>query len=169
MTKIIISILLLLSLNLSADLIDNGPDNGSTEYKNGLVEYQKGNIPLASELYSKACEHGSMQGCTSLGIMYFTGDGIKENPKKAKKLLTKACKNRHSKACYHLGSIYKRGADGIERNIRKSRMFYAMGCKIGYDKSCDQYNLIREKRETIGSGTDVKDLGYTYTTEIYGG
>ena len=161
--------LLLLSLNLSASIVDNKLNNGSTEYKNGLIEYKKGNATLASEHYNKACKYGNMPGCTKLGVLYFTGDGVKENPKKAKKLLTKACKNRHSKACYHLGSIYKRGADGIERNIRKARMFYAMGCQIGYDKSCDQYNLIREKRETVGSGTNVKDLGYTYTTEIYGG
>ncbi len=169
MTKIIVSVLLLLSLNLFAALIDNSSNSGAIEYKNGLMEHQKGNTSLASEHYAKACESGSMPGCTNLGVLYFTGDGVEENPKKAKKLLTKACKNRHAKACYHLGSIYKRGADGIDKNIRKSRMFYAMGCKIGYDKSCDQYNLIREKRETIGSGTDVKDLGYTYTTEIYGG
>lgn len=158
MTKIIISILLLLSLDLSADLVDDG-----------LAEYKKGNATLASEHYAKACENGNTTGCVRLGVLYFTGDGVEENPKKAKKLFAKACKKSNALGCYHVGTLYKRGADGIERNFRKARMFYARGCKIGLSKSCDQYNLIREKREVVGSGSNDNNFSYTYTTEIYGG
>ncbi len=158
MKKIIIILLCIWSLNLSADLVDEG-----------LMEHQKGHATKASELYTKACDNGDMKGCVKLGVLYFTGDGVKENHKKAKKLFVKGCKERYSLACYHLGTLYKRGGTGIKRNFRKSRMFYALGCKIGLEKSCEQYNLIREKREVIGSGANAKDLGYTYTTEIYGG
>jgi TPR repeat protein len=155
---VIISILLLLSFNLSANLVDDG-----------LIEYKKGNATKASELYAKACENGDVEGCTKLGILYFTGDGVKEKPKKAKKLFKKACKKRYPKACYHLGTLYKRGAKGIKRNFKKSRMYYARGCKMRLLKSCEQYNLIRGKREIIGSGTNDNNFSYTYTTEIYGG
>ena len=158
MIKTVISMLLLLSLNLSATLVDDG-----------LIEYKKGNAVKAGELYTKACKNGNMKGCIKLGVLYFTGDGVKENHKKAKKLFEKACKKHHSIACYHLGTIYKRGGNGIKRNFRKSRMFYAFACKIGLAKSCEQYNLIREKREIIGSGTNDNNFSYTYTTEIYGG
>ncbi len=158
MIKIVISILLLLNLNLSANFLDAG-----------MKEYKKGNVTKASELYKKSCKNGNVKGCTKLGVLYFTGDGVKENHKKAKKLFVKGCKKRYSLACYHLGTIYKRGGDGIERNFRKSRMFYALGCKIGLDKSCDQYNLIRGKREVVGTGNNDHNFSYTYTPEIYGG
>ena len=159
MIKIMISLLLLLSLNLSA----NYTEEGNAAYKDG-------NATQASKLYRKACKNGNMQGCTKLGVLYFIGDGLKQNHKKAKKLFVKACKKHYSKACYQLGTIYKRGADGIERDTRRSRMFYALTCKLGFMPGCDQYELIRVKPELKGSGKNVINSGYTYTTpEIYGG
>ncbi len=150
---------MLLSLNLSADLVEDG-----------VKEYKKGNATLASKLYKKACKNKNIKGCIKLGVLYFTGDGVEQDHKKAKKLFVKGCKKHYSMACYHLGTIYKRGGDGIERNFRRSRMFYALGCKIGLMKSCEQYNLIRGKREIIGSGdSNDHNFSYTYTTEIYAG
>ena len=174
MTKIIISMLLLLSLNLSANFVVN----------NGKIEYYES----ASEYYTKACENGDMNRCVDLGIVYFTGDGVQENHKKAEELFTIACKKKHSKACYHLGSIYKRGSNGIEKehskawyhlgsirkrgsngikkNLKKSKMFYALGCMYGYAQSCDQYNLIKEKAEAKSSDVDTNRYRY-YTDEIW--
>ncbi len=159
MIKIIINILLLLSINVSADLVDDG-----------LAEYQKGNLMQASKLYKEACDSGIIHGCVKLGILYFTGDGVKQNYKKAKKLFVKACKKRNAVACYHLGTIYKRGVDGIERNTKKARMFYAFSCSLGNMQSCEQHELIREKPEIIGTGKNAINSGYTFTRpEIYGG
>ncbi len=146
MTKVMISMLLLLSLGLSAKLVDNKS-----------VEYEK------------ACENGKTNACVSLGVLYFTGDGVEEDHKKAKRLFTKACKKSDSLGCYHLGTLYKRGGNDIERDFRKARMFYARGCKIGLAKSCSQYDLIREKREIKGSDINDNNFSYTYTPEIYGG
>ncbi|MDQ7046058.1 MAG: tetratricopeptide repeat protein [Sulfurimonas sp.] len=119
--------------------------------------------------YKKACKDGSMHGCISLATLYYTGDGVKQNAKKAKKLFEKGCKKKYVKACYNLGTLYKRGEFGIEKDIRRSRMFYSRSCELGYAQACDQYNLIREKLEVKGSGKNVTNSGYTYTTEIYGG
>ena len=120
--------------------------------------------------YKEACKKGSVSGCTSLGVMYFTGDGVKENHKKAKKSFLKACKKRHPQACYYLGTIYKRGGLGVERNIKKAKFFYAQGCRMRHQGSCNQYNLIREKREVVGSkSNNNNNFSYTYSTEIYGG
>jgi TPR repeat protein len=158
MTKIAISILLLLSLNLSANLVDDG-----------LAEYEKGNASLASEFYTKACKNGDMKGCIKLAILYYTGDGVKENQIKATKLFKKACKQRFSEACYHLGTIYKRGANGIERNYKSSKIYYGLGCVMRHSNSCDQYNLIRGKRDIVGSDINDNNFSYTYSAEIYGG
>jgi len=146
MTKIIISVILLLNINLLANSVDDK-----------LVKY------------NEACKNGKMQGCINLGVLYFSGDGVKQNHKKAKKLFVKACKKRYLKACHYLGIIYMRGADGIEKNIKRAKSFYTYACQRGYAPSCKQYNLIREKPEVTGSGKNVINSGYTYSPQIYGG
>ncbi len=156
MTKIIM--LSLVCINLFANKADDG-----------LIEYNKGNKVLASKLYKKACESGNMIGCIRLGSLYVDGDGIKQSHKKAKKLFKRACKERHVTACYALGNLYKNGEGGIKRSIGKAKNFFAYGCRRGHEPSCKQYNLIREKPETTGSGKNVINSGYTYSPQIYGG
>jgi len=174
MTKIIISILLLLSLNLSADFV----------VINGKIKSSKS----TSEYYAKACEKGDRNRCVDLGLLYITGNGVQEDHKKAEELFTIACKKKHSKACYHLGSMYKRGSNGIKKrdskewyhlgsadesssngikkNLKKSKMFYALGCMYGHTQSCDQYNLIKDKAEATNSDIDPNMYRY-YGDSIY--
>ena len=174
MTKITISMLLLLSLNLSANFVVN----------NGKIE----NYKSTSDYYADACANGDMNRCVDLGILYISGSGVQEDHEKAVELFTIACKKKHSKACYHLGSIYKRGtngikkkeskawyhlesshkskATGIKKDLGKSKMFYALGCMYGYAQSCDQFNLIKEKAEAESSDVDPNRYRY-YTDEIY--
>jgi len=174
MTKIIISVLLLLSLHLSADFV----------VINGKIKSNKS----TSEYYTKACENGDRNRCVDLGLLYITGNGVQENHKKAEELFTIACKKKHSKACYHLGGIYKRGSsgikksdskawynlestdksglNGIKKNLRKSKMFYALGCMYGHTQSCDQYNLIKDKAEATSSDIDPNRYRY-YGDSIY--
>jgi len=158
MTKIIISILLLFSMNLSAGLLEDG-----------LTAYNKGDITLANTLYLQACKHGSTKGCLESGILYYSGTGVKKNIKKAKKLFVKACKQSNPQACYYAGSIYKRGAKGVERDFKRARTYFAAGCKMRLPKSCKEYDLIREKRQIVGSGNNDHNFSYTYTTDVYGG
>ena len=130
--------------------------------KDGVLEYYTDeSTPI--ELTSKACENGDMNKCVELGILHYTGKGVKENHIKATELFTLACKNEHSKGCYHLGSIYKRGANGIEKSLKKSKVFYKLGCMHGYAQSCDQYRLIKEKPETTGK--DIDNNMYRYNTD----
>ena len=174
MAKVIISMLLLLSLNLSADIV----------VINGKVQSSKS----TSENYTKACENGDRNKCVDLGLLYITGNGVQENHKKAEELFTIACKKKHSKACYHLGGMYKRGSNGIKKrdskawynlenrdtsgsndikkNLKKSKMFYALGCMYGHTQSCDQYNLIKDKAEATNSDIDPNRYRY-YGDSIY--
>ncbi len=174
MTKIIISVLLLLGLNLSADFI--------------VVDGEKESYLSTSEYYAKACENGNMNRCVDLGILYITGNGVQESHKKAEELFIIACKKKNSKACYHLGSIYKRGSSGIKKkdsssqfhlgstethdsnnikmDLKKAKMFYALGCMYGHVQSCDQYNLIKDKDGAKNPDIDPNRYRY-YTDEIY--
>ncbi|RLA76096.1 MAG: hypothetical protein DRG30_03585 [Epsilonproteobacteria bacterium] len=158
MTKIMISMLLLMNLNLFADFLDDGS-----------TAYSRGDITLANKLYLQACKSGSSRGCLRSGLLYFTGTDVKQNIVKAKKLFVRACKRSNPEACYYVGMIYKRGEGGIEKDYKKARTYFAAACKRNLSKSCKQYNLIREKREVVGSGNNDHNFSYTYTTEVYGG
>jgi TPR repeat protein len=158
MTKMIISILLLLSVHLFADLADDG-----------LTAYNKGDIILANKLYLQACKNGSARGCLRSGLLYYTGTEVKQNIVKAKKLFVRACKHSNAEGCYYAGVIYKRGEGGIEKNYKKATTYFAAGCKRRLPKSCKQYDLIRHKRQVVGSGNNDHNFSYTYTTEVYGG
>ncbi len=158
MIKIVIGILLLLSINLSADL-----------YSDGVEAYNNGDKISASRYYLRACKGGSTRGCLKLGILYYAGDGIKVDIIKAKKLFAKACKELSPDACYYLANIYKRGLGGVKRDFKKARTYYRVGCKQRLIKSCKEYNLIRNKREIVGTGNGDHNFSYTYTTEVYGG
>ena len=158
MTRMIISILLLLSVHLFADLADDG-----------LTAYNKGDITLANKLYLQACQNGSARGCLRSGLLYYTGTEVKQNIVKAKKLFVRACKHSNAEGCYYAGVIYKRGEGGIEKNYKKATTYFAAGCKRRLPKSCKQYDLIRHKRQVVGSGNNDHNFSYTYTTEVYGG
>ncbi len=104
MKKIVFAICLLLSVNLSADLTNDG-----------FVKYNKGNCTMAKKLWIKACYSGLPEGCYNLGLLYSDAKGVREDYKKAIKF--------HSKASYNF-ILY----NGVGRNYDKSIEFYAKAC-----------------------------------------
>ena len=134
MIKNILIMGLLLSTNLFANFYDEG-----------LTEYKKGNMKLASQLYNKACDTGEMHGCIKLGLMHYEGIGVKQNHKKSIKLFFRACKKRYSEGCFRLGLIYKQGAKGIKQDKRKAKMAFGKACNIGQDRSCELYDMLHAK------------------------
>ncbi len=134
MIKIIMSIGLLLIINLSANLLDDG-----------LAEYEKGNKKLASELYTEACDTGDRQACLNLGILYFTGDGVEQDKMKAKNLFTKTCKSRFAKGCFRLGVLYNRGFDGLKQDQHKAKLLFGKSCNIGYERACEQFRMLDKR------------------------
>lgn len=79
MKKVLLSIILLLGI-ANADLIDSG-----------LKKYNSGNKIAASKDWKKACDRGNMVGCSNLALMYYNGDGVRQDKRKAKELYGKAC------------------------------------------------------------------------------
>ena len=117
MLKIIIMITIFLNLNLSAN-----------------------------QKYKQECKDGKMLSCVELGILYYTGEGVKKDIKKSRKLFNKACRNRISRGCGYLGYIYLRGGDGIEIDKRKAMLAFSKGCDISeHDSYCFKYYELRDE------------------------
>ncbi len=134
MIKIMISIGLLLSIELFANLADDGS-----------VAYKQGNAKLASELYIKACDSGDKQACLDLGILYFTGDGVEEDKMKAKKLFKKTCKSRFAKGCFRLAVLYNQGFDGLKQDNLRAKLLFGKSCNLGYERACEQFHLLDDR------------------------
>ena len=100
---------------------------------------------LANQQYKQDCKSGKMQSCIELGMLYYTGDGIKQNIKKSQKLFKKACKNRVSRGCHYLGYGFLRGGEGIEKSKRKAMLAFARGCNMGNELSCAQFRMLRNQ------------------------
>ncbi|MDD2449131.1 MAG: sel1 repeat family protein [Sulfurimonas sp.] len=100
---------------------------------------------LASKKLKQACDNEEMQSCIELGIVYYTGDRVKEDIKKSKRLFQKACQNRVARGCYYLGFVFLRGAQDIEQNKKKAILAFSKGCDIGSERSCEQYHKLEDK------------------------
>nr|WP_162973517.1 SEL1-like repeat protein [Helicobacter pylori] len=57
------------------------------------------NLTKAAYLYSRACDLKESDGCGTLGGLYYNGDGVKQDSKKAAALFEKACKLGNQLAC----------------------------------------------------------------------
>ena len=99
----------------------------------------------ANQEYKQLCDNGKMQSCIELGILYYTGEGVKKDMKKSQKLFKKACKNRVSRGCYYLGFGFLRGGENIEKSKRKAMLSFGRGCNIGSERSCVQFRILRDK------------------------
>lgn len=74
----------------------------------------------ALELLEKACTDGNGEACSSAGVMYDEGQGIKEDNMKAIEFYSQACKLKNKDGCFNLELMAhgkqsnKKATDGIE-------------------------------------------------------
>ncbi|WP_236848418.1 tetratricopeptide repeat protein [Campylobacter lanienae] len=66
-----------------------------------------------------SCDNGDMDACFSLGKLYYTGEGVKQNYQKAAELSKKACDGRNPYGCGILGALYAEGK-GVKQNYQKA-------------------------------------------------
>jgi len=124
MKKIILMICLFFGVNLYADLVQDA-----------IEENGKGNYEKANKLFDEACTSGNMEGCWSLGLMYYVS-GKDEDKIKAKDLYEKACDGGYAKGCHFLGDMYNTIDSGIEQDTAVAKEYYEKACDGGYADAC---------------------------------
>ena len=110
-------------------------------FDDGVNAYNNGNKQKAVKLWEKACEGGHMEGCFNSGILYSTGDGVKQNKQKAVEFYEKACDAGKIDGCYNVGNIYFKG-DGVKRNLQKAKKFYKKACDAGDTEGCAENSIL---------------------------
>jgi Sel1 repeat len=101
----------------------------------------------AKPIFEKACEGGSMVGCTALGELYNNGyPGVARDFPKARSLYQKACESGAGDACTNLGWMWENG-QGLAKSPEKARLFYERACSGGFMLGCTHLAQISDDRQ----------------------
>ena len=98
MKRIFVLLVVLFSVGFSEDL-----------FELGIEAYKKGDYQKAAELYQKACDGGSADGCSNLGVLYAKGRGANQDYQKAAELYQKACDLGDRLGCDNYRKLNEKG------------------------------------------------------------
>ena len=133
MKRILVLLVVLFSIGFSEDLIESGNE-----------AYDKGDYQKAAQLYQKACDSGEAGGCFGLGLLYQSGQGVRQDYQKAAQLYQKACDSGEAVGCFGLGFLYQSG-QGVKQNFSTAKQYYGKACDLGLQLGCDDYRKLNEK------------------------
>ena len=85
---------------------------------------------------------GEASGCYKLGGLYYNGEGVKQDYKKASELFSKACEMGEASGCVLLGFLYQYG-EGVRKDYNKAMEFFGKACDLGEQKGCDAYKKMK--------------------------
>ncbi|MCH4601365.1 tetratricopeptide repeat protein [Helicobacter pylori] len=114
----------------------NGQPNPEELFNLGMLSYDKQDFFKAKGYFEKACDLNNGGGCSFLGDLHRSGDGVKQDSKKAAQFYSKGCELNNSMGCSFLGMLYEYG-QGVEKNLTKAAQFYSKACKLGLQKACE--------------------------------
>lgn len=125
-------------------------------------EYEK-----AIQLYEKACNKGSFQGCNILAKLYNTeNEAVKKDVNKADKFYKETakfaeieCKNNNKDACSILAFLYEKGL-GVDLNLETSDTYQIQACNLGSYGSC--YYIARLKADNMDDFLMYMDKACSY-------
>ena len=96
--------------------------------KSELDSMSSGEIEASSEddrikLLSESADEGNPESQFQLGILYYEGDEVEQDYKKAEEYFRKAAAQGNAEAQYRLGHLYYYG-EGVEKNYEKAAEWY---------------------------------------------
>ncbi|CCQ91937.1 putative Beta-lactamase [Nitrospina gracilis 3/211] len=112
-------------------------------YQKGDAAYEQSDYKEAFAWYRKAAEAGHVEAQTQLGMMYATGQGVRQDYDAALAWTRKAAESGHVRAQTNLGILYMTGF-GIPRDFKESVKWLTMGAEGGDPKAQTQLGLMRE-------------------------
>jgi TPR repeat protein len=122
------------------------------DYEAGITAAQNGNFKTALAEFTAAAEQGLDLAQYNLGVLYYSGLGVKADHEKAYEWTKKAAEQGHLTAQFNLGTLYFNG-HGTRRNREEAFQWYSVAAQQDHAEA--QYNLAT----LYGDGTGVeKDL-----------
>ncbi|GAA7148441.1 tetratricopeptide repeat protein [Helicobacter pylori] len=97
----------------------------------GMQSYDKQDFSKARKYFEKACDLNNGGGCSFLGDLYRSGDGVKQDLKKAAQFYSKACELKEGLGCKGLGELYYYG-EGVKKDFKKALALLEKACDLKY-------------------------------------
>jgi TPR repeat protein len=116
------------------------PDNPKLLYQAARARHAEGRHDLSLPLFTRSADAGYPLAISSLGWMYFNGEGVAQDKQKGIAYDLKAADAGDADAQYTLGVIYETG-DGVAADASEAARFYRMAADQGYTDA--QYDLGR--------------------------
>ena len=108
-----------------------GDEVAYKEYDLAMTYLAKGDYKAALKPLHVAAENNISNAQYNLALMYYQGDGVKQNIKKSAQWLEKAAENGHKRAIANIGRIYMQLMD-----FKKARYWLQINAKSG-DKEAE--------------------------------
>ena len=88
-------------------------------------------------------EQGVADAQYNLGLMYYNGQGVRQDYAEAVKWYRQAAEQGNAKAQYNLGAMYHNG-QGVRRNFHLSKEWFGKACDGGFQEACNQYRYLNQ-------------------------
>ena len=95
-------------------------------------------LAFANSELERQCNNGDAGSCLNLGNLYYDGDGVKQDYKKASEFWSKSCEMGYALGCGILGDLYY-----VMKDYNKAMEFFGKACDLGEQKGCDKYKEIK--------------------------
>ena len=122
--------------------------NSSTDSSQVIIEKRNKESAERAKTLKKECERDNFESCSDLGFMYYEGDGVLKDSKKAVELFTKACDRGNASGCSNLGLMYKNG-DGVRQDKFKAVELFTKACDVGIANGCSNLGTMYSTGEGV--------------------
>lgn len=82
-------------------LVLSGVIASANDFDDGAGAVKAHDYKSAKRSFERSCEGGSAEGCYSLGLLYYNGQGVKQDYGKARKLFRKARERGYTGGVVH--------------------------------------------------------------------
>ncbi|WP_060490492.1 MULTISPECIES: tetratricopeptide repeat protein [unclassified Psychrobacter] len=93
----------------------------------------------------KWANQGNEEYQVKVGIIYYKGEGVRQDLVLARKMFQKAAKQGNIQGQGMLGYFYEEGFGGLKRNRSTAKEWYGKTCDKGHQYGCDQYRRLNER------------------------
>jgi TPR repeat protein len=114
------------------------------DFAAGLSAYQKGDYDGALKEWQPLAESGEAIAQFNVGLMYYEGQGVRQDYARAAEWFQRAADQGYLKAQYNLGAMYGVGK-GVKRDFVEAYMWLDLCAANGDSKCVAQRDLVAKK------------------------
>lgn len=119
-----------------------------TQIELARAALDRGDYPLALQLYLELAEFGDPEGQAQVGVLYqFFDEAIEPDFQKAEYWLKLAAQSGRSDAAHNLGTLYCIGAPGIPKDYKTAAYWYLKGRDLGANIAPAEWYIPMERGE----------------------